>query len=139
MTNQPVKNFRMPTTTERARNLRDFPIIYTLSVKARNYVTRTLDPGESQQVMLLDGREGGDSGFFRYDYKWTVGRKDANHDDQTLYSLPYAPQKSYQILQGFGSRFSHTGREEYAIDFDMPTGTAVHAARSGVVARVEES
>lgn len=130
----------------RARNLRDYPITYTLSVKARNYsisgpntVTRVLAPGESQQAMLLEGREGDDSGFFRYDYKWTVGRKDANHDDKYLYSLPYAPKKSYRILQGYGSRFSHTGREEYAIDLDMPTGTAVHAARSGVVARVEES
>ena len=130
----------------RASNLRDYPITYTLSVKARNYsisgpntVTRILGPGESEQVMLLEGRDGGDSGFFRYDYKWTVGRRDANHDDKYLYSLPYAPQKSYRILQGYGSRFSHTGREEYAIDFDMPTGTAVHAARSGVVARVEES
>jgi len=130
----------------RARNLRNFPITYTLSVNARHYsiaglntVTRTLAPGESQQAMLLESEKGGDAGFFRYDYKWTVGRKDANHDDSYLYSLPYAPQKSYRILQGYGSRFSHTGREEYAIDLDMPTGTAVHAARSGVVARVEES
>jgi murein DD-endopeptidase MepM/ murein hydrolase activator NlpD len=42
-------------------------------------------------------------------------------------------------VQGYGSRFSHTGLEEFAIDFDMPVGTPVHAARSGVVARVEES
>ena len=130
----------------RARNLREFPITYTLSVRARNYsiagpntITRTLEPGESQKVLLLDGHEGGDSGFFRYDYKWTVGRKDANHDDTYLYSLPYAPQRSYRVLQGYGSRFSHTGREEFAVDFDMRTGTAVHSARSGVVARIEES
>ena len=130
----------------RARNLREFPITYTLSVRARNYsiagpntITRTLEPGESQKVLLLDGHEGGDSGFFRYDYKWTVGRKDANHDDTYLYSLPYAPQRSYRVLQGYGSRFSHTGREEFSVDFDMRTGTAVHSARSGVVARIEES
>ena len=42
-------------------------------------------------------------------------------------------------LQGYGSKFSHTGLEEFAIDLDMPVGTAVHAARAGVVARVEES
>jgi murein DD-endopeptidase MepM/ murein hydrolase activator NlpD len=130
----------------RARNLRDFPITYTLRVYARNYsvagpntVTRTLDPGESQKIMFLDAREGGNRGYFHYSYKWTVGRKDAKHDDKYLYALPYAVSSAYRVLQGYGSRFSHTGREKYAIDFNMPVGSPVHAARSGVVARVEES
>jgi murein DD-endopeptidase MepM/ murein hydrolase activator NlpD len=65
--------------------------------------------------------------------------KNTVHDDNHLYSLPYASEKSYRVLQGFGSRFSHTGLEEFAIDIDMPVGTPVHAARSGVVADVEES
>jgi murein DD-endopeptidase MepM/ murein hydrolase activator NlpD len=56
-----------------------------------------------------------------------------------VYSFPYSSGKSYRIVQGYGSRFSHTGLEEFAIDFDMPVGTPVHAARSGVVARVEDS
>lgn len=64
---------------------------------------------------------------------------DTVHDDDHLYSLPYASNKSYRVLQGFGSRFSHTGLEEFAIDIDMPVGTPVHAARDGVVAEVEES
>ncbi len=130
----------------RARNLRNFPITYTLSVNTKNYsisgpktITRTLGPGESQQVMVLDGHAGGHKGFFRYSYKWTVGHKDAKHDDDQVYALPYAPNSSYRVLQGYGSRFSHKGREQYAVDFDMRVGTAVHAARSGVVARIEES
>ena len=130
----------------RARNLRDFPITYTLSVETKNYsltgpdtVTRVLGPGESQRVMVLAGRQGGNKGTYHYDYRWTVGRKDARHDDDYIYALPYAPQRAYRVLQGYGSRFSHTGREQYSIDFDMREGTAVHAARSGTVARVEES
>ena len=129
-----------------ARNLREYPITYTLRVRSRDYsvagpstVTRTLRPGESQQVMLLDQDEGGDKGSYRYDLKWTVGAQDVNHDDDHLYALPYASANSYRVLQGFGSRFSHTGREEYAVDFDMDVGTPVHAARSGIVARIEES
>ena len=70
---------------------------------------------------------------------WTIGDKYAVHDDDHLYGLPYASGKSYRVLQGYGSRFSHTGLEEFAIDFDMPEGTSVHASRAGVVARVEES
>jgi murein DD-endopeptidase MepM/ murein hydrolase activator NlpD len=131
--------------TFRARNLRDFPITYTLRVEARqfsisgpNTVTRTLDPRESQQVMRLHGRDGG-NGVYRYDFKWTVGRMDAKHDDSYLYALPYGAGTSYRVLQGYGSRFSHQGNEEFAVDFDMQPGTAVHAARSGIVARIEES
>jgi murein DD-endopeptidase MepM/ murein hydrolase activator NlpD len=130
----------------RARNLGNYPITYTLSVRTRNFsvagpntVTRTLGPGESERVMLLDHHEGGDKGYYRYSYDWTVGRIDANHDDDHLYALPYASNRSYRVLQGYGSSFSHRGIEEYAIDFDMREGTPVHAARSGVVARVEES
>jgi murein DD-endopeptidase MepM/ murein hydrolase activator NlpD len=128
-----------------ARNLRDFPITYTLRVHARDYaiagpntVTRTLEPRESQPVMMLRGRDD-KKGYYRYDFKWTVGRLDAKHDDEYLYSLPYGDGHSYRVLQGYGSRFSHRGHEEFAVDFDMQTGTAVHAARSGVVARIEES
>lgn len=130
----------------RARNLRNFPITYTLRVRATNYsvagpntVTRILGPGESQQVMVLGAKQGGNKGSYRYDFRWTVGSKDAQHDEDYTYSLPYAPDRAYRVLQGYGSRFSHTGREEFSIDFDMREGTPVHAARSGVVARVEES
>lgn len=129
----------------RARNLRNFPITYTLNVRTWNFavagpktVTRTLDPGESAQVMLLDHRAGGGKGFYRYNYEWTVGRIDARHDDEQLYALPYSAGRSYRVLQGYRSRFSHRGREEFAVDFDMPEGTPVHAARSGTVARVIE-
>jgi len=130
----------------RARNLREFPITYTLRVRAQRYlvtgpntVTRSLDPGETHQIMVLKQEDGGSKGSFRYSIKWTVGRENAKHDDEQLYVLPYASKKSYRVLQGFGSRFSHRGREEFSVDFDMPVGTPVHAARSGVVARVEDS
>jgi len=128
-----------------ARNLREFPITYTLRVYARDYavtgpntVTHTLEPQASQPVLLLRGK-GEKNGYYRYDFKWTVGRLDAKHDDDYLYSLPYGDGHSYRVLQGYGSRFSHRGHEEFAVDFDMPTGTAVHAARGGIVARIEES
>ncbi|MDZ7645046.1 MAG: M23 family metallopeptidase [Woeseiaceae bacterium] len=63
----------------------------------------------------------------------------ATHDERQLYLLAYQPGRSYRVLQGYGSRFSHTGREQYAVDFRMDEGTPVHAARDGVVARIEEA
>jgi murein DD-endopeptidase MepM/ murein hydrolase activator NlpD len=130
----------------RAKNLRDFPVTYTLRVRTRYFdvagpktVTRTLAPQQSAQVMLLNQRDEHRKGRYRYFLEWTVGDKDAVHDDDHLYALPYGSGQSYRVLQGYGSRFSHTGLEAYAVDFDMPEGTPVHAARAGVVARVEES
>ena len=130
----------------RAKNLQDYPVTYTLRVNARFFdvtgpttVTRTLAPQESASVMMLNQSDGNREGRYRYNLEWTVGDKDALHDDDHLYALPYGSGKSYRVLQGYNSRFSHTGLEAYAVDFDMPEGTPVHAARAGVVARVEES
>ncbi len=136
-----------------ARNLREFPITLTLRVLAQGAdiadpeanpadsatVTWTLAPRQSKRVLSLDSSQGGRPGQYRYSYEWTVGDKEAAHDDEHLYRLPYARGKAYRVLQAYASRFSHTGLEAYAVDFDMPVGTAVHAARDGVVARVEES
>ena len=130
----------------RARNLRNFPITYTLHIRTRGLivdgpktVTRTLAPRQSEQVMTLSNSNGRRNGKYLYYFDWTVGDKDAVHDDDHLYSLPYASGRSYRVIQGYGSRFSHTGLEEFAIDLDMRIGTPIHAARAGVVARVEET
>jgi murein DD-endopeptidase MepM/ murein hydrolase activator NlpD len=128
----------------RARNLREYPITYTLRIELEDVttngpreVTSTLAPNESERVTIVSSGSGARKGLYSFD--WTVGDKDAIHDDDHLYSLPYSSGKAYRILQGYGSRFSHTGLEEFAIDFDMKVGTPVHAARGGVVARVVES
>jgi murein DD-endopeptidase MepM/ murein hydrolase activator NlpD len=130
-----------------ARNLREFPITYTLRVSSDrrlrldgpSTVTRTLEPQQSERIMRISGSGVSADGGLRIAYDWTVGDRNALHDDDHLYSLPYAGGKRYRVLQGFGSPFSHTGLEEFAVDFDMPEGTPVHAARAGIVARVEES
>jgi murein DD-endopeptidase MepM/ murein hydrolase activator NlpD len=129
-----------------ATNLREYPITYTLRIRSHDWVvdgpkivTRTLAPNESEQVMVLSNDDPSSQSGYRYSLDWTVGDKDAVHDDDHVYTLPYASGESYRVVQGYGSRFSHTGLEEFAVDLDMPTGTPVHAARSGVVAQVEES
>lgn len=129
-----------------ARNLQNFPLTYSLRVSTRSYeingdgtVTRTLRPQERELVMQLMPRADSRRADYRISMDWTVGDLHANHDDDHLYALPYAAGRSYRILQGYGSRFSHRGGEEFAVDFDMPVGTPVHAARSGIVARVVES
>ena len=68
-----------------------------------------------------------------------LGRVDADHDDGYLYRLPYADDVSFPIIQGYGAKLSHRGAERFTLDFGMPVGTPVHAARDGVVVLVEDS
>jgi murein DD-endopeptidase MepM/ murein hydrolase activator NlpD len=51
--------------------------------------------------------------------------------DSFEYELPYAIGAKYRVVQGYGGLFSH--RHMAAIDFEMPTGTPVYAARGGII------
>ncbi len=57
-------------------------------------------------------------------------------DTSYVYALPYEPGKSYRMIQGYFSRFTH--KERAAIDFKMKKGTKIFAARDGIVIRVKE-
>jgi murein DD-endopeptidase MepM/ murein hydrolase activator NlpD len=123
-----------------AVNLKPWPLTISVRVDGDGVaaepapeITFSLDGHERRRAIALAGGDGG----YRFRYDWTVGRLDAVHDDTVVYRLPFATDASFPLLQGFGSEFSHTGLEEFAVDFDMPTGTAVHAAREGVVVRTK--
>ena len=59
------------------------------------------------------------------------------HDDKVQYTLPFPPGKGYPILQGWNGRFSHRSHQSrYALDFEMPIGDTVCAARDGIVVRM---
>jgi murein DD-endopeptidase MepM/ murein hydrolase activator NlpD len=55
------------------------------------------------------------------------------------YALPFPVGKAYTCSQGFNTSYSHTGTFRYAVDFAMPVGTLVTAARSGRVVYILES
>ena len=129
-----------------ARNHSDIPLTFTMDLDLRRLsasrnttFTESLQPNESRQVVTLTRRSESTPGNYQYTTHCTIGNKDADHDDDILYLLPYAGGTTYRVIQGYGSRFSHTGREAYTVDFYMKEGTAVHAARDGVIARIEES
>lgn len=57
-------------------------------------------------------------------------------DTSYVYALPFEEGRSYFLVQGYFSRFSH--KERAALDFKMKRGTRICAAREGVVVRVKE-
>jgi hypothetical protein len=58
--------------------------------------------------------------------------------DASRFVLPYTVGESYKLTQGNCSSLDHTGDFRYAFDFEMPIGTIVRAAMTGVVNAVQE-
>jgi murein DD-endopeptidase MepM/ murein hydrolase activator NlpD len=62
-----------------------------------------------------------------------------SHDDSIIYSLPYKKGQAYKVIQGYNGSFSHHGDDQYAVDFGMPEGTFICAARDGMVVGVKDN
>ncbi len=75
---------------------------------------------------------------YNYTSHYTLGSCTVKHDDRCVYCLPYAPGSAFRVTQGYNGTYSHTGPEQYAIDWKMSPGTPVYAARDGVVVKVKE-
>lgn len=95
--------------------------------------TRALDGGFRQPILKFVGNPQGQTAW-EYSWDWIVGSVDARHDDFVIYDLPHKGTR--KILQGFRGD-THTGENEFAVDWDMPVGTAVHATREGTVVAVK--
>jgi murein DD-endopeptidase MepM/ murein hydrolase activator NlpD len=59
------------------------------------------------------------------------GSEVTNNLDTYVYDLPFTAGTKHKVVQGYGGLFSH--RNKAALDFDMPVGTPVCAAREGTV------
>ncbi len=68
-----------------------------------------------------------------------IGRLDALHDETHLYRLPFQPGHSHKVIQGWDGELSHHDNSRFCVDFAMPEGSPVVAARSGRVADVVDS
>jgi murein DD-endopeptidase MepM/ murein hydrolase activator NlpD len=81
-----------------------------------------------------------DNGEWEYSYTnyFKLGSNCAKHDDSFVYQLPYAPGHNFKVTQGYNGSFSHKGANQYAIDWQMPEGTPVYAARGGVVVKIKD-
>ena len=51
--------------------------------------------------------------------------------DTYEYKLPFNKGNTFRVVQGYGGLFSH--RHIAALDFEMPIGTSVYAARGGII------
>lgn len=72
---------------------------------------------------------------YSYNYRAILGDvKQVSYDSSYRYDLPFKKNAKYRVEQGYNGRFTHQG--ENSLDFNMPEGTQVRAARAGVVVSV---
>lgn len=72
---------------------------------------------------------------YKWKYHWVLGLPGGRHDANYVYALPYRKGESHTVSQSYFGTFSHQRGTpyEYAVDFLMPEGTPVCAAREGIV------
>ncbi|MBU1075808.1 MAG: M23 family metallopeptidase [Spirochaetes bacterium] len=98
-----------------------------------------LPPGSNKMYLLGLRRINNMRYSYRYRYNYYLGDSTtAKHDDSYEYLLPYEHGTKRQLGQAYHGLFSHFDRIAYALDFTMPIGTKVCAAREGLVVGVKE-
>jgi murein DD-endopeptidase MepM/ murein hydrolase activator NlpD len=134
--------------------------VFTLSVKS-DYVTEftvtvegTLENMTSSRPLPFTVESAGRSSFvlvrferkdkrreWRYDYEpyWQFGARRATTSNDADYAMPFGPGR-YVVMQGPGGTFSHNvgSGSENAVDWTVPEGTIVCAARDGRVVGVRQ-
>ena len=96
-------------------------------------VHRQLHTAGRHHLLTLTGQAAGTPWQWRWNIWVHPGIQPAVHDESVVYELPFTAGETFRLSQGFDGAYGHTGPDLYAVDFDMPEGSAVHAARGGWV------
>ncbi len=121
-------------------------------------VTVTLDPGaddencapstlpltrviwKAGETVLAEVGPGKAGQRWRCAYTFTsvLGDSTRASPDACTLSIPFRPEGHFKVIQGFDGALTHHGQVRHAIDFAMPEGTPVLAARDGLVVWVQD-
>ncbi len=115
-------------------NIQMTTLVNMKSEKGANFSVR-LNTGEEKEINRLTVIDLNSHRDFRYLFR--IHFSDPNlisHNAKAIYSLPIEKGTSTTILQGYKGKITHNSELNlYALDFSMPTGTKVLAARKGIV------
>jgi murein DD-endopeptidase MepM/ murein hydrolase activator NlpD len=98
---------------------------------------RILDPRSDTELFPLERVRTSEPVQLEYGFQYLHGRPGAKHSPEQPYRLPYALASDFVVSQAFPDTVTHTdAANRHAVDFVMPIGTGVYAARAGVVIEV---
>ena len=97
-----------------------------------------IQPLATKQFLLsIKQKPNARSWRYKFQYRFDQGdRLTAKHNDAYAYLLPYKSSRPHKLMQGYFGTFSH--EETHALDFEMPEGTEIVAAREGIVTEIKE-
>lgn len=97
-------------------------------------------PAQSREVELVKLTAVKGKKFrFKSSYSYSIGNPlNTKPDSGYLYQFPFEHGRKFRVGQGFKGKTTHFGQNLYAVDFDMPEGTPVCAARDGVVVEIKQ-
>ena len=102
----------------------------------REQAARAVVSPRSEHVLLEVAAPPG-TGEIRFDYGYVIGDPTAVHQPPGPYRAPFAAARSFPVTQAPPDAVTHRDAgSRHAIDIGMPVGTAVHAAREGLVINV---
>jgi len=92
-------------------------------------------PAHSKKITLFQLNKIDDQKGYSYSYRTSSSKGDPNikEDKNHPYLIPYKHGSKHRVAQAFHGEYTHFGSNAYAVDFEMPIGTAIYAARSGTV------
>ena len=132
-----------------ARNNYDVPVevvlaldkLHNLELPRPEQSLRWVVGAKSDLVLLqLGAVEDNVAPQAEYRYVWLPGDPEAVHEADYLYRAPFAVARDYPVTQAFPVGITHlTADSYYAVDFAMPNGTGIYAARGGIVFEVASS
>ena len=100
--------------------------VFVIPPRTKNYLITKL-------LLIKPGRYG-----YKSKTKFNYGNSlKEQYDEEYVYHLPYKNKSEFTLSQGYHGTRTHQAKN--ALDFSMPIGTDVHAAREGIVIKVVET
>ena len=111
--------------------------IENVSPDTRRSGVATLPPRSETELVVVGKSVENVDLRFDSEFEFLPGEPGAQHRPEQPYRLPYALSSSIRVSQAYPDVKTHADpSSQYAIDFAMPIGTDVFAARDGVVIEV---
>ena len=100
-------------------------------------LVHVLPASSETEILRLDAAVVAASGGLNYEFLHIPGEPGARHAPASPYRLPYAVASRHRVTQAYPDRITHTDPSStHAVDFAMPIGTGVNAARAGTIMQV---
>ncbi|MDX1405473.1 MAG: M23 family metallopeptidase [Woeseiaceae bacterium] len=96
-----------------------------------------VDPNSEMRLISLPVSGDESEADVKYRYIALFGDPRSRHKPERPYRAPFSIAGSYNVTQAFPYSVTHDSADSrFAVDFAMPVGTDIHAARGGIVFEV---